>query len=115
MNIPSTKKILLIIGGVLALCIALSEFGLYWQRKDTPTFLLDMWDHLPENPRMVARLGEDALPKYGYNVYDVEKDTLPYSFSLHGYKGNLEIKGYAVKQQNRWVPVKSDTLFISNK
>ena len=112
---PLVKKVLLYGAGFGVFCFALSEFTLYWQRKDTPPFLVEMWDHLPENPRMVARLGEDALPEYSYNVNDVEKDSLPYSFSLHGYKAHLQIKGVAVKQRGRWVPVMSDTLFTSTE
>ena len=108
---PLVKKILLIMGGLWALCFALSEFILYWQRKDTPAFLLEMWDHLPDNPRMVARLGEDAFPEYAYNVYEAEGDSLPCSFSLNGEKGSLQIKGYALKQRGQWVLIKADTLF----
>ena len=108
---PRVKKVLLYGGGFWLLCFALSEFTLYWQRKDTPPFLVDMWDHLPENPRMVARLGEDALPQYAYNVWQAEGDSLPYSFSLDGEKGSLQIKGYALKRRGQWVPIKADTVF----
>jgi hypothetical protein len=108
---PFIKKVLLIGGGFWLFCFALSKVALYWMTKDTPPFLGEMFDHLAENPRLVTRLGENALPALEYNEYDMEKDSLPYTFSLRGEKGELQIKGYAIKQQGQWVPVKSDTLF----
>jgi hypothetical protein len=113
---PRIKKVLVYGGGFWLFCFVLSQFTLYWMRKDTPPFLLDMEDHLAENPRVVARIGADAENfEYNYNIHDLEKDTLSYTFSLYGSQGSLKIEGYAVKKQNQWVPVKADTLFISSE
>ncbi|MBF9239860.1 hypothetical protein I2I05_20880 [Hymenobacter sp. BT683] len=113
---PLLKKVLLYGGGFWLLCFGLSKFGLYWMRKDTPPFLVDMEEHLAENPRVVARIGEGAENfEYSYNNHDLEKDTLPYSFSMSGSLGRLRIEGYALKKQNQWVPVKADTLFTSSE
>jgi hypothetical protein len=112
---PKAKKIILTIVCLWVIAFALSRFADYWMRENTPAFLADMQDNLAKKPRMVSRLGEDARYTSTYNEHDLEKDTLPYTFSLRAGKGSLKIEGYAIKQQGQWVPVKADTVFTINE
>lgn len=96
---------------LIVLAFIVSKAAHYWINKDTPPFLVEMEEKLPTNSYMVARIGEHAGFKDTYNENDLLKDTLKYTFSLAGSKGTMRIKGYATKQQGKWVPIKSDTLF----
>jgi hypothetical protein len=96
---------------LLVLAFMVSKVTHYLGMKDVPPFLAEMEERLPTNPYIVARLGENARFEDTYNENDLLKDTLKYTFSLHGPKGTMRIKGAATKKQGNWVPTKSDTTF----
>jgi hypothetical protein len=96
---------------LLALAFVVSKVTHYLVIKDVPPFLAEMEERLPTNPYIVTRLGENARFEDTYNENELLKDTLNYTFSLHGSKGTIHIKGAATKKQGNWVPIKSDTTF----
>jgi hypothetical protein len=108
--IASTKPSLAFVLFCVA-AFAFSRVAKYFVDKDVPPFLMQMEQELPRNPSLLTRVGERATFETRFNEHDLLTDTLPYSFSLHGLKGAMRIKGYAVKRAGSWVPVKSDTLF----
>ena len=111
MSSTTLKKVIGVIFLLWVVAFALSRFGEYYIMKDVPEFLADMQEKLPEDPRSVARLGEDALFEHTFNIADLSKDTLNYTFLLRGTKATMKITGYATKQNGNWVPIKSDTIF----
>jgi hypothetical protein len=96
---------------LVALAFIVSKVAHYLGNKDTPRFLIEMEEKLPTNPHIVAKLGNNIGFKATYNENDLGKDTLKYAFSLQGSKGTMHIQGYTLKQEGKWVPTKSDTVF----
>ncbi|MBX0291731.1 hypothetical protein K3G63_14870 [Hymenobacter sp. HSC-4F20] len=111
MTFATYKKFIPYVVLFAALCLSMQQFTHYLIWKDIPPFLAEMEETLPQHPRLVARLGEDALFEVTFNQRDLASDSLPYTFSLRGTEGKMRITGYAIKKHGQWVPVHSDTLF----
>ncbi|AHM59101.1 hypothetical protein D770_04205 [Flammeovirgaceae bacterium 311] len=97
------KKIIIYILVTCAVAFIGSWIVRFYIDVTTPDFLNEMVEDHKNDKEIMAKIGGYKNYKYSYNENDLKKDTLPFSMTIYGNRGQVDYNGYAIKKNDDWM------------
>lgn len=85
--------------GFAFLAFVFSKVTNYLIYKDTPVFIIQAYEQLKTDGRVIQVIGQVEDYEYSYNINDIKKDTVPFSITVFGRLKKIDYECKAIKSR----------------